>query len=91
MAQQRKKVLLKREQDKSFGFLKIETSIKPESRMSKYKEYLVAEFWLNVAFLSIAIRDAEDDQVEHFGKCFWPVQQVEPVVLNGPNLLQSLE
>ena len=50
MAQQRKKVLLKREQDKSFGFLKIETSIKPESRMSKYKEYLVAKFWLNVAF-----------------------------------------
>lgn len=35
MAAQRKKVLLKREQDKSFGFLKIETSIKPESRLSK--------------------------------------------------------
>ena len=35
MTAQRKKVLLKRESDKSFGFLKIETSIKPESRLSK--------------------------------------------------------
>ena len=35
MTAQRKKVLLKRESDRSFGFLKIETSIKPESRLSK--------------------------------------------------------
>ena len=33
MTAQRKKVLLKRESDRSFGFLKIETSIKPESRL----------------------------------------------------------
>ena len=32
----KKKVLFKRETDKTFGFLKIETSIKPESRLSKW-------------------------------------------------------
>ena len=29
-------MIFKRETDKNFGFLKIETSIKPESRLSKY-------------------------------------------------------
>jgi len=39
MAALKKKVLFKRETDKTFGFLKIETSIKPESRLSKFKHF----------------------------------------------------
>jgi len=35
MLAQKKKVIVKRETDKSFGFLKLETTIKPESRLSK--------------------------------------------------------
>ena len=44
MVAQRKKVILKREQDKSFGFLKIETSIKPESRLSKFQINFLNDF-----------------------------------------------
>ena len=38
MASQKKKVMIKRETDKSFAFIKVETQIKPESRLSKYPE-----------------------------------------------------
>ena len=60
MAAQRKKVLLKREADKNFGFLKIETAVKPESRLSKWK--------LRTSNEILRFRDAEDDQGEHHGQ-----------------------
>ena len=60
MVAQRKKVMLKREQDKSFGFLKIETSIKPESRLSKSSVNLLL-CSDDILHLNCC-RDEEDDQ-----------------------------
>ena len=63
MVQQRKKVLFKRETDKKFGFLKIETSIKPESRLSKYlKQY---DLVLNLSCL--CNRDAKNAAIQSNG------------------------
>ena len=43
--------MFKRETDKSFGFLKIETSIKPESRLSKLKILKLISFPISYAVL----------------------------------------
>ena len=64
MAAQKKKVLFKRETDPSFGFLKIETSIKPESRLSKFMK-VTFDFLFNVL---VCFRDAKDDQGEQYGE-----------------------